>query len=118
MSEQLSPDKVVRRFFDCYTNGRPEGFDQVVAPDYLDYGHTPPGRGPGGARADYDNAVTMVGGGIRYVIDALITDGETVAAAWTGTVPSGADFKGLALYRVSGGLLRSTRQTVIGELPV
>jgi len=25
---------VVRGFFDCYTNGRPQDFDRVVAPDY------------------------------------------------------------------------------------
>jgi hypothetical protein len=118
MSEQLSPEEVVRRFFDCYTNGRPEGFDQVVATDYFDYGHTPPGRGPAGARDDYDNAVKMVGGVTRYEIDALVADGDMVAAAWTGTIPSGAEFKGLSLYRVSGGLLRSTRQALIGDLPV
>jgi SnoaL-like domain len=118
MSEQLGPEQVVRRFFDCYTSGRPEDFDRVVAQDYVDYGHTPPGRGPGGARDDYDNAVKMVGGVSRYVIDALVADGEMVAAAWTGTIPSGAEFKGLALYRVSGGLLRSTRRALIGDLPV
>jgi hypothetical protein len=118
MSEQLSPEEVVRGFFDCYTNGRPEDFDQVVAPDYVDYGHTPPGRGPGGARDDYDNAVKMVGGVTRYVIDALVADGDMVAAAWTGTIPRGAEFRGLALYRVSGGLLRSTRHALIGDLPI
>jgi SnoaL-like domain len=118
VSEQLSPEDVVRRFFDCYTDGRPEDFDQVVAPDYVDYGHTPPGRGPDGARDDYDNAVKMVGGVTRYAIDALVADGDMVAAAWTGTIPSGAGFKGLALYRVSGGLLRSTRHALIGDLPV
>jgi SnoaL-like domain len=118
MSEQLGPEQVVRRFFDCYTSGRPEDFDRVVAQDYVDYGHTPPGRGPGGARDDYDNAVKMVGGVSRYVIDALVADGEMVAAAWTGTIPSGSEFKGLALYRVSGGLLRSTRRALIGDLPV
>jgi hypothetical protein len=37
------------------TNGCPEDFDEVVAPDYR---HTPPGRGPGGARDDYENAVS------------------------------------------------------------
>ena len=26
MSEQLSPEEVVQRFYDCYTYGRPEGF--------------------------------------------------------------------------------------------
>ena len=118
MGGQLRPEEVVRKFFDCYSDGRPQDFDQVVAPDYLDYGHTPPGRGPGGARDDYENAVKMAGGVTRYVIDALVADGDMVAAAWTGTLPSGAEFKGLALYRVSGGLLRSTRHALIGDLPL
>jgi hypothetical protein len=46
-----------------------------------------------------------------------VADGDTVAVAWTGTIPSGAEFKGLALYRTSGGLLRSTRHALIGGLP-
>jgi hypothetical protein len=118
VSEQLSPEDVVRKFFDCYTDGRPEDFDQVVGPDYVDYGHTPPGRGPDGARDDYENAVKMSGGLIRYVIDALVAEGDMVAAAWTGTLANGAEFKGLSLYRTSGGLLDSTRHALIGNLPL
>ncbi len=117
MSEQLSPEDVVREFFDCYTNARPQDFDGVVAPDYVDYGHTPPGRGPDGARDDYENAIKMVGGVPTYVIDALVVDGDMVATAWTGTVPSGAELKGLSLFRASGGLLHSTRHALIGNLP-
>jgi len=41
-----------------------------------------------------------------------------VAAVWTGTMPSAATFQGLSLYRVFGGLLRSTRHALIGEVPV
>ena len=78
---QLKPEDVVRKFFDCYTNGRPEDFDRVVAPDYVDYGHTPPGRGPDGARDDYENAVKQAGGVIRYTIDGLVVDGDMVAAS-------------------------------------
>jgi SnoaL-like domain len=118
LSAQLAPDEVVRKFFDCYTEGRPQDFDQVVAPDYIDYGHTPPGRGPDGARDDFDNAVKMTGGLIRYTIDALVVDDDMVAAAWTGALPSGAQMKGLSLYRTSGGLIRSTRHALIGELPL
>jgi hypothetical protein len=40
VSAELSPEDAVRKFFDCYTEGRPEDFPEVVAPDYLDYGHT------------------------------------------------------------------------------
>jgi hypothetical protein len=43
VSTELAPEEVVRKFFECYTNGRPEDFDEVVAPDYVDYGHTPTG---------------------------------------------------------------------------
>jgi hypothetical protein len=85
VSAQLSPEQTVRKFFDCYTDGRPEDFDECVAPDYSDYGHTPPGIGPAGARADYEHAVKEAGGPIAYAIDALVTDGDIVAVAWTGT---------------------------------
>jgi ketosteroid isomerase-like protein len=114
----MSPEEAVRAFFDCYTNGRPEDFDACVAPDYVDYGHEPPGIGPDGARADYENAIKLLGGLIRYAIDALVVDGDMVAAAWTGRLPGGAEMKGLSLYRVTGGLLRSTRHALIGGLPV
>ena len=114
----MSPEEAVRKFFDCYTDGRPEDFDQCVAPDYADYGHTPPGIGPDGARADYEHAIKQSGGLISYTIDALVADGDTVAALWTGTLPSAATFQGLSLFRVAGGLLRSTRHAVIGEIPV
>jgi hypothetical protein len=118
VSSELAPDEVVRKFFDCYTEGRPQDFGQVVAPDYIDYGHTPPGRGPGGARDDYDNAVKMAGGVIRYTIDALVVDDDMVAAAWTGTLPSGAHMQGLSLYRTFGGQVLYTRHALIGDLPL
>jgi hypothetical protein len=113
----MSPEDAVRKFFDCYSEGRPEEFDSVVAPDYLDYGHTPPGRGPEGARQDYEHAVRQVGGLIRYGIDALVADEDMVAASWTGTLPSGSEMHGLSLYRTSGGMLRSTRHALIGRIP-
>lgn len=118
MSSQMTPEEAVRKFFDCYTNGRPEDFDDCVAPDYIDYGHTPPGLGPAGARHDYENAVKLAGGLITYTIDALVADGDLVAAAWTGTLPSGAVMRGLSLYHADGGLLRSTRHALIGDLPL
>ena len=117
MSAQLSPEDVVRKFFDCYTNGRPQDFDEVVAPDYLDYGHTPPGRGPNGARDDYEAAVKQAGAVIPYTIDALVVESDMVAALWTGTLPNGEKATGLGLYRTSGGLLRSARHAVFGDKP-
>jgi ketosteroid isomerase-like protein len=118
VTAQQTPEDAVRTFFDCYTNGRPDDFDACVAPDYVDYGHSPPGIGPAGARADYEQAMHRVGGLISYTVDALVADGDMVAAAWTGTLPSKATYQGLSLYRATGGLLRSTRHAVIGGLPV
>jgi hypothetical protein len=113
----MSPEEAVRKFFDCYTNGRPEDFDQCVAPDYTDYGHTPPGIGPGGARDDYENATKMVGGRIAYTIDALVADGDTVAALWAGALPRGGTMRGLSLFQATDGLLRSTRHALFGDPP-
>jgi hypothetical protein len=117
MSAQSSPEEVVRTFFDCYSNGRPEDFDAVVAPDYLDFGHNPPGRGPDGARADYEHAVSVAGGVIQYTIDALVVDDDVVAVDWTGRLNGAPMGKGLGVYRVSGGLLRSTRHAVYASVP-
>jgi hypothetical protein len=117
VSVSMSPEEAVRAFFDCYTNGRPQDFEGCVAPDYIDYGHEPPGIGPDGARADYESAIRRVGGVITYVIDALVADDDIVTVAWTGTIPNGAAVKGLSLYKATGGLLRWTRHALYGDVP-
>ena len=61
--------------------------------------------GPQGARDDYENAVKIAGGVLVYDIDALVARDDTVAAAWTGHLPNGSDYRGLSLYRVVNGLL-------------
>ena len=102
----------------AYSGGDPGKFDEVVAPDYTDYGHTPPGRGPQGAKDDFEHAVQVVGGNIRYDIDALVArDDGNVAVAWTGTLPNGKQSKGLSLYLVQDGLITETRHAAIGALP-
>ena len=39
----MSPEEAVRKFFDCYTDGSPEDFDECVAPagQGLDRGQLP-----------------------------------------------------------------------------
>ena len=78
----MTPEEAVRAYFAAYSEGHPEQFDEIVAPDYVDYGHTPPGRGPQGARDDYENAVRFAGGVLVYDIDALVARDDMVAAAW------------------------------------
>ncbi|HXB15999.1 MAG TPA: nuclear transport factor 2 family protein [Solirubrobacteraceae bacterium] len=114
----MTPEDTVRAFFDAYSTGHPERFEELVSPDYTDYGHTPPGRGPEGARSDYEHALEMVGGVPTYDLDALIARDDTVTVAWTGHLPNGKDFHGLSLYRVIDGQIAETRLATIGALPV
>lgn len=118
MTDAMTPEEAVRAFFAAYSEGQPERFEEIVSPDYVDYGHTPPGHGPQGARDDYEHAVELQGGVIAYDIDALVARDDTIAAAWTGHMPNGMDYRGLSLYRVVGGQVAETRHAIIGQLPV
>ena len=51
-------------------------------------------------------------------IDALVAHENTVAAAWTGRLQSGSEFRGLSLYAVAEGRVAEVRRALIGELPV
>src|ERR1700722_20416847 len=75
----------------------------LVSPEYIDYGHTPPGEGPRGARDDYEHAVELAGGVLVCDIDALVARGDTVAVPWAGPLPNGSNYRGLSLYRVIDG---------------
>jgi hypothetical protein len=112
----MSPEEAVRAYFEAYS-GKPDLFDEVISPDYVDYGHEPPGRGPQGARDDYDHAQEVTGGVTRYEIDALVAREETVAVAWTGHLPSGSEARGLSLYVVTDGKVSEIRHAPIGALP-
>jgi ketosteroid isomerase-like protein len=113
-----TPEDAVRAYFAAYTEGRPDRFDEVVAPDYVDYGHTPPGHGLQGARDDYEHAVQLAGGVIRYDIEALVAGEDAVAVTWTGHLPNGSDYRGLSLYRVADGRVTEARNVFIDRPPV
>jgi hypothetical protein len=114
MVDKLDPESVVRRFFDVFNNQSPEQFEEIIASDYLDYGQTPVGVGPKGARTDYDYALETFGH-ITYAINALVPADDRVAVVWTGHMPDSTTFKGLSLYRVADGKLAETRHDVVEE---
>jgi ketosteroid isomerase-like protein len=99
----VTPEDAVRAYFAAYTEGHPERLDELVSADYIDYGHTPPGHGPQGARDDYEHAVQITGGLIRYDIEALVARDDTVAVVWTGHLAKWSDCRGLSLYRLADG---------------
>jgi ketosteroid isomerase-like protein len=96
----VTPADVVQAYYAAYNEGRPERLEELVSPDYVDYGHELPGRGPQGARDDYEYALQVAGGRIRYDIEALVAGQDAVAVTWTGHLPNGSDYRGLSLYRV------------------
>jgi ketosteroid isomerase-like protein len=112
-----TPEQAVRAYFAAYNSGDGSRFDTCVSPSYVDYGHTPPGHGPQGARDDLEHAKTVVGGIAQYSIDAIVVREDTVAVAWTGTLPGGKQARGLSLYRVVDGLVTEIRHAAIGGLP-
>jgi hypothetical protein len=65
MSNDRSPEEVIRGFYAIFNDETPELFDEYVAADYADYGHQAPGSppqgvGPQGARANYDAPATRL----------------------------------------------------------
>jgi ketosteroid isomerase-like protein len=110
---------VVQRFFDAFNDQAPDVFDEIISPDYVDYGHQPPGRGPQGARDDYNGAAGVFSK-IEYVIDDMLAEGDRVAARWTGTLtPAEGDASdrpltatGISIYVLANGQLTETRHEV------
>ena len=113
----MTPEDVVRAYFAAYNEGHPDRFEEIVSTDYVDYGHTVPGRGPQGARDDYDHAVQIAGGLIHYDIAALVAGEDSVAVTWTGHLPNGSHFRGLSLYRVVDGRVTEARNAFIDPPP-
>ena len=114
---------VVQRFFSAFNDQTPDVFDEIISPDYVDYGHEPPGRGPQGARDDY-NASRSAVSKIDYVIDDMIAEGDRVATRWTATMtPADGDegraasdrpltATGISIYVLANGQITETRHEV------
>lgn len=124
MSIEEDNKTIVRRFYEeVFNQGREEVIDEIISPDYLDYGHEPPGEGPEGAKQDYRSA-TSVFSNTHYTLDELIATGDRVIAQWTGTYVHSGDFAGIpatgksvsltgiSIYRIANGQIRETRNAV------
>ena len=127
---ELAANKtVVQRFFSAFNDRTPDVLDEIISPDYVDYGHEPPGRGPQGARDDYDGARGVVSE-IEYVIDDMIAEGDRVATRWTATMtPARGEVgraapgrpltaTGISFYVLANGQITETRHEVnVSERP-
>src|SRR5215472_7298160 len=73
---------VVQRFYDAYNNKREAILNEIIADDYVDYGHQPPGRGVQGARDDHQD-FTRAFEDARFNIDEMFASDDRVVVRWT-----------------------------------
>lgn len=124
MSMEEENKAIVRRFYEeVFNRGREEVIDEIISPDYIDYGHEPPGRGTEGAKQDFRGA-TSVFSNTYYTIDEMIATGDCVIVRWTGQYIHSGEFAGVAptgksvsltgisIYRVANGQIQETRNAV------
>jgi steroid delta-isomerase-like uncharacterized protein len=111
---------VVRRFYDAYNNKDEKILDEVIASDYVDHGHQPPGRGVEGAKND-QREFTAAFQDARFDIDEMIAADDRVVVRWTAHGTHTGPFAGIpptqkkitvggiSMYRLRDGKLTETR---------
>jgi steroid delta-isomerase-like uncharacterized protein len=112
----------VQRFYDAYNKKNEAILSEVIADDYVDYGHEPPGRGVQGAKSDYQE-FTRAFADARFDIDEMFGSDDRVVVRWTlhatntgpweraGLSPTQkkAVVRGISLYRLRDGKITETR---------
>src|SRR5215471_16446266 len=112
--------QVVQRFYDAYNKKQEAILNEVIADDYVDYGHQPPGRGVQGAKADHQDIVRAFEDA-RFDTDEMFGSDDRVVVRWTvhgthtgpfaGLSPTQKKVavSGISLYRVRDGKITETR---------
>ena len=120
MDQSQANLNAVQRFYDAYNNKDAAILNEVIADDYVDYGHEPPGRGLQGAKSDHEE----IGRGLanaRFDIDEMFGSDDRVVVRFTlhathtgpfaGLSPTKkkAVVRGISLYRLRDGKITETR---------
>ena len=111
---------VVQRFYDAYNKKQEAILNEVIANDYVDYGHQPPGRGVQGAKSDHQD-FTRGFEDARFDIDEMFGSDDRVVVRWTlhathtgpfaGLSPTQKKIavRGISVYRLRDGKITETR---------
>jgi steroid delta-isomerase-like uncharacterized protein len=111
---------VVQRFYSAYNNKDAKILDELIADDYVDHGHQPPGQGVQGARSD-QREIAGAFQDARFDIDEMIAADDRVVVRWTLHATHTGPFAGLpptqkkitvggiSLYRLRDGKITETR---------
>ena len=110
----------VQRFYDAYNKKQEAILSEVIADDYVDYGHEPPGRGLQGAKSDH-REFGRAFEDARFDIDEMFGSDDRVVVRWTvhgthtgpfaGVSPTQKKIavRGISLYRLHDGKITETR---------
>ena len=111
---------VIQRFYDAYNQKHEPILNEIIADDYVDYGHQPPGRGLPGAKSDLQD-IARGFEDARFDIDEMFGADDRVVVRWTvhgthtgpfaGLQPTQKKIavSGISLYRVRDGKITETR---------
>ena len=111
---------VIQRFYDAYNQKHEPILNEIIADDYVDYGHQPPGRGLPGAKSDLQD-IARGFEDARFDIDEMFGADDRVVVRWTvhgthtgpfaGLQPTQKKVavSGISLYRVRDGKITETR---------
>ena len=111
---------VIQRFYDAYNQKHEPILNEIIADDYVDYGHQPPGRGLPGAKSDLQD-IARGFEDARFDIDEMFGADDRVVVRWTvhgthtgpfaGLQPTQKKIavSGMSLYRVRDGKITETR---------
>ena len=110
----------VQRFYDAYNQKHEAILSEVIADDYVDYGHEPPGRGLQGAKSDHQDIASAFADA-RFDIDEMFGSDDRVVVRWTlhathtgpfaghAATQKKATVRGISLYRLRDGKITETR---------
>lgn len=121
MSVEEQNKAVVRRYYEeVFNQGQEAVLDEIISPNYVDYGHNPPGRGIEGAKADFQSGAAYFSAA-HFTIDDMLAINDQVVVRWTGTLKHSGEFMsvpatgktvtltGISMYCVADGKLLETR---------
>jgi predicted ester cyclase len=73
---------VVGLFYDAYNKKDEKILDEIIADDYVDHGHEPPGQGVQGAKSD-QREIACAFQDARFDFDEMFAADDRVVVRWT-----------------------------------